>query len=85
MCCAIKRLGVTRKKGTFSVLDKAAPPGPIRKKRRHTLKAQVLLNWQTHEIIATAFGKGRTHDFKLFKYSSTHVHPDTVVLADWAI
>jgi hypothetical protein len=42
----------------------------------------VLLNWETHQIIATAFGRGRTHDFKLFKYSSTHVHPDTVVLAD---
>jgi hypothetical protein len=42
----------------------------------------VLLNWQTQEIIATAFGKGRTHDFKLFKHSSTRIHPDTVVLAD---
>lgn len=42
----------------------------------------MLLNWQTHEIIATAFGKGRTHDFKLFKHSSTHIHSDTVVLAD---
>ena len=42
----------------------------------------MLLNWQTHEIIATAFGKGRTHDFNLFKHSCTHVHPDTVVLAD---
>ncbi len=42
----------------------------------------MLLNWETHEIIATAFGKGRTHDFKLFKHSCTYVHPDTVVLAD---
>lgn len=42
----------------------------------------MLLNWETHEIISTAFGKGRTHDFKLFKHSSTHVHPDTMVLAD---
>jgi hypothetical protein len=42
----------------------------------------VVLNGQTHEIIATAFGKGRTHDFKLFTHSSTHIHPDTVVLAD---
>jgi hypothetical protein len=42
----------------------------------------VLLNWQTQQIITTAFGKGRTHDFKLFKHSSTHIHPDTVVLAD---
>jgi hypothetical protein len=42
----------------------------------------VLLNWQTQQIIATAFGKGRTHDFKLFKHSCTHIHPDTMVLAD---
>jgi transposase len=41
-----------------------------------------LLNWETQQIIATSFGKGRTHDFKLFKHSRTHVHPDTVVLAD---
>ena len=42
----------------------------------------MVLNGQTHEIIATAFGKGRTHDFKLFTHSSTHIHPDTVVLAE---
>lgn len=42
----------------------------------------MLLNWETQQIIATAFGKGRTHDFKLFKHSCTHVHPNTVVLAD---
>lgn len=42
----------------------------------------MLLNWQTQQIIATAFGKGRTHDFKLFKHSCTHVHPHTMVLAD---
>jgi hypothetical protein len=42
----------------------------------------VLLNWETQQIIATAFGKGRTHDFRLFKRSRTHVHPDTMVLAD---
>jgi hypothetical protein len=42
----------------------------------------VLLNWETRRIIATAFGKGRTHDFRLFKHSRTHIHPDTMVLAD---
>ena len=42
----------------------------------------MLLNWETREVIATAFGKGRTHDFKLFEKSATHIHPDTVVLAD---
>ena len=42
----------------------------------------MLLNWETREVIATAFGRGRTHDFSLFKKSATHVHPDTIVLAD---
>lgn len=42
----------------------------------------MLLDWETHEIIATSFGKGRTHDFKLFKQSCTHVHPQTMLLAD---
>lgn len=42
----------------------------------------MLLNWETRRIIATAFGKGRTHDFRLFKHSRTHIHPDTMVLAD---
>lgn len=42
----------------------------------------MLLNWETQEIIATAFGKGRTHDFKLFKHSHTYLHPHTMVLAD---
>ena len=42
----------------------------------------MLLNWETQRIIATSFGKGRTHDFKLFKHSRTHVHPHTMVLAD---
>ena len=40
------------------------------------------MNWETQQIIATAFGKGRTHDFKLFKHSCTHVHPNVMVLAD---
>jgi transposase len=42
----------------------------------------VLLNWDTQQIIATAFGKGRTHDFRRFKQSCTHVHPNIMVLAD---
>jgi hypothetical protein len=30
---------------------------------------------KTRKIICTAFGKGRRHDFKLFKDSKTHIHP----------
>jgi len=32
---------------------------------------------KTRKIICTAFGKGRRHDFKLFKDSKTHIHPST--------
>ena len=35
-----------------------------------------------NEIIATAFGTGRTHDFRLFKESATYVNPETMLLAD---
>ena len=42
----------------------------------------MLLNWETQQIIATSFGKGRTHDFKLFKQSSTRIHSDMMLLAD---
>lgn len=52
------------------------------KKKRHTLKAQVLLNRETRQVVATVFGRGRTHNFRLFKESATRLHPDTVVLAD---
>ncbi len=52
------------------------------RKKRHTLKVQLLLDGETREVIASAFGRGRTHDFGLFKESATLVHRDTVVLAD---
>lgn len=32
---------------------------------------------KTRKIICTAFGKGRRHDFKLFKQSKTYIHSDT--------
>ena len=37
---------------------------------------------KTRKIICTAFGKGRRHDFKLFKDSKTHIHPSTKCLVD---
>ncbi len=36
------------------------------KKKRHTLKAQVVVNQVDGQIICTAFGKGRVHDFRAF-------------------
>ena len=39
------------------------------KKKRHTLKAQFVVDRQTRQIICTAFGREREHDFRLFKRS----------------
>ena len=52
------------------------------KKKRHTQKAQVIVNQKTLEIIATAFCKGRKHDFRLFKESYGGMHKEIVCLAD---
>jgi hypothetical protein len=52
------------------------------KKKRHTLKSQLIINQETGEIICTFFGKGRCHDFALFKASGIHFHPQTQGLHD---
>lgn len=52
------------------------------KKKRHTLKAQVLVNQATGQIICTAFGKGRVHDFHLFKLHRLPMLPEQLCLAD---
>ena len=36
----------------------------------------------TRAIIGLAFGKGRRHDFRLFKTSAIHIHPETESLQD---
>ena len=36
----------------------------------------------TRKIICTAFGKGRKHDFRLFKESKTYLHPNTKCSVD---
>lgn len=52
------------------------------KKKRHTLKCQVLIDQQTGQVICLYFGNGRQHDFKLFQASGVHIHPDTESLQD---
>jgi hypothetical protein len=34
------------------------------------------------QVICTAFARGQQHDFRLFKESNTHIHPQTQVLVD---
>jgi len=52
------------------------------KKKQQTLKTQLVINQETKEIICTAFGQGRCHDFSLFKKSKTRFHPETDSLQD---
>ncbi|WP_420796045.1 transposase family protein [Deinococcus cavernae] len=52
------------------------------KKKRHTLKAQLLVHALTRQIICTATGSRAIHDFMLFKQSRTYVHPETQIKAD---
>lgn len=52
------------------------------KKKRHTLKSQVVVDQATKQIICTTHGKGRKHDFSLFKSSYVRLQPQVMCLAD---
>lgn len=52
------------------------------KKKRHTLKCQIVLDEASGQIICTFFGKGREHDFKLYQASGVHFAPQTQSLQD---
>lgn len=52
------------------------------KKKRHTLKCQVIIDQRTGEVICLFFGKGSQHDFKIFQASGVHFHPETESLQD---
>lgn len=52
------------------------------KKKRHTLKCQLVVEPANGTIVCTFFGKGRRHDFKLFQVSGVHFHPQTESLQD---
>lgn len=52
------------------------------KKKRHTLKIQLVVDQHTQQIVCTAYGKGRRHDFKLFVRSQVRLHPQSVGLGD---
>ena len=39
------------------------------KKKRHTIKSQIVVNKKTKQVVCTAFANGKCHDFKLFKKS----------------
>ena len=52
------------------------------KKKRHTLKSQLVVEAQSLKIICTADGTGNEHDFKLFKKSKVKPLSPVEILAD---
>jgi hypothetical protein len=51
-------------------------------KKRHTIKAQVVICLLTLTILSVVTGKGKQHDFSVFKNSRVLLHPDALVLVD---
>ena len=52
------------------------------KKKRHTIKQQIVVDTKSQTIISTSQANGKTHDFKIFKKSKNHVHPNTKIQGD---
>ena len=52
------------------------------KKKKHTLKSQIVVNKTTQEILALAYSQGKKHDFRLFKESGFRVHSNIKIQAD---
>ena len=52
------------------------------KKKRHTLKSQIVVDKKTKKVICTCFSNGKKHDFKLFKESRVKCHASIEILTD---
>ncbi|PSB06866.1 IS5/IS1182 family transposase, partial [Pleurocapsa sp. CCALA 161] len=52
------------------------------KKKKHTLKSQVVIETQSLKVICTAHGKGKEHDFQLFKTSRVKPLESIEIIAD---
>jgi hypothetical protein len=52
------------------------------KKKRHTLKTQVIVNRFNAQIVCIYTGNGKMHDYRLFKESKTKINPAAVVVVD---
>ncbi|WCR53231.1 MAG: hypothetical protein PG981_000253 [Wolbachia endosymbiont of Ctenocephalides orientis wCori] len=42
------------------------------KKKKHSIKTQIIAEKENKKIICTSFSNGRKHDFRLFKESKVH-------------
>ena len=54
----------------------------VQVKKRHTIKTQIIINGETHEIICIAQAMEKTHDFKLFKDKFLGIEELIQILAD---
>lgn len=52
------------------------------KKKRHTIKTQIVVNKLTAEIVCIFNSTGKTHDFRIFKESGTHINPEALIAVD---
>jgi hypothetical protein len=52
------------------------------KQKEHTLKTQVIIDENTLKIICLSHGKGKIHDFKLFKASGVKLEKSHLMIAD---
>ena len=46
------------------------------------MKAQILISEETEQIIATFFGRGKTHDYRLYQLSGVRLSKDLKMRAD---
>ncbi len=52
------------------------------KKKKHTIKIQLVICLFTMQIICIRAEKGKVHDFRIFKESLYYIHPDLLILID---
>ncbi|UZQ29855.1 MAG: IS5 family transposase [Spiroplasma phoeniceum] len=52
------------------------------KKKKHTIKTQVIIEQETKKIIATSFSLGKKHDYALFKESKISILKNTKLIVD---
>jgi len=52
------------------------------KKKRHTIKTQVVVCRRSRKIICAAFANGKRHDFRLFRESGVRIAPSVGLMAD---
>lgn len=52
------------------------------KKKKHTLKSQLIINLETRLILCTSFCNGKKHDFNLYKDSRVKINPKIQSILD---